>query len=62
MTQKEIDGAIKKCRWLSDNSNLIGGICRSKCLPCRRVIEKGECETLIKLLSKRHFKAESEDE
>ncbi len=55
MTQKEINEAIKKCRWLSDNRghNLICGVCRSKCLPCRRVIEKGECETLIKLLSKR---------
>lgn len=52
MTLKELHEEIKKCRWLSDNSNLIGGICRSKCLPCRRVIENGKCETLIELFKK----------
>ena len=54
MTQKELNEAIKKCRWLSDNSglNLVGGICRGMCMPCKRVIKRGKCEMLIELSKK----------
>lgn len=59
MTQKDIDDAIKNCRWKSQNrglGRLIEDICTGECLPCSKVIENGKCDTLIEL-----FKSESED-
>lgn len=50
----EINNAIKKCKWLSDNKdgNLLFDICTRMCLPCERAIDKGQCDTLIKLFRK----------
>ena len=47
MTQKELDKAIKECSWREDFD-----VCRGMCLPCHRVIERGECDTLIELFRK----------
>lgn len=55
MTEEEIDKAIKKCEW-KDNQGF--DVCRGMCLPCQRVIERGQCETLIELFRKER----SEDE
>ena len=54
-TQKEIDTAIKKCRWRKDLAGT--DVCLGRCSPCIVVIEKGKCDTLREL-----FKGESEKE
>ena len=38
---KELNNRIAKCCWLS-NLN----VCRGYCLPCRKVISKGNCEVV----------------
>ena len=45
VTQKEIKEAIENCRWREKYMD----ICKGMCLPCRRTIERGECDTLIEL-------------
>jgi len=47
VTQEEINKAINECKWKSDFD-----VCRGMCLPCHRVIEKGQCNTLIELFRK----------
>lgn len=52
VTQEQIDDAIKNCCWLSQNrgyGNLIPDVCTGMCLPCERAIDRGQCDTLIKL-------------
>lgn len=51
VTQEQIDEAIKNCYWLSQNRqfSLIPDVCTGMCMPCKRVIERGECDTLIEL-------------
>jgi len=49
MTQEQIDQAIKQCEWRQKFGDTY--ICRGMCLPCQRVIEKGECPTLKELFS-----------
>lgn len=47
-----IDDAIKNCKWASQNrgfGNMISGVCVGMCLPCERVIDGGQCDTLINL-------------
>lgn len=53
MTQKQIDNAIKNCRWLSQNRqfSLIPDICSGYCLPCVKVVESGKCDTLQELFN-----------
>lgn len=50
-TQKEIDKAIKACKWRQDFSGV--AICSGMCGPCAKVIENGECDTLKKIFSGR---------
>ena len=38
---KELNDRIAKCYWLADFD-----ICGSYCLPCQRVISKGNCEVV----------------
>ena len=47
---KQATKAIKSCHWRKD----LGGvsICSGECLPCERAIERGKCDTLIKLFRK----------
>lgn len=47
---KQATEAIKHCHWRKD----LGGvpICSGECLPCERAIERGTCDTLIKLFRK----------
>lgn len=47
ITQEQIDKAIKECFWKKE----VGGvnICRGVLAPCQVIIEKGQCDTLIKL-------------
>lgn len=49
MTEKEMKHAIRTCHWKSLDTY---SICRCVVLPCQRVLEKGECPTLIELLQK----------
>ena len=46
-TQEQIDKAIKKCMWRSDTFGV--SICKGECMPCSKVIDSGNCDTLIKL-------------
>ena len=39
---KELNDRIAKCHWLSNKLD----VCRSYCLPCQRVISKGNCEVV----------------
>lgn len=61
MTDKDIKHVIRTCHIRNDyptgrkSRYLSDVICRDYCLPCMRVIEKGQCPKLIEL-----FKAESE--
>ena len=45
--QEDIYRAIKECYWRKD----IGGVsvCSGMLAPCSRIIEKGQCDTLISL-------------
>lgn len=45
--QEDIDRAIKNCYWRKD----VGGVsvCGGMLAPCKRVIERGKCDTLIQL-------------
>lgn len=47
ITQEAIDRAIKECYWRKD----IGGVsvCSGMLAPCSRIIENGQCDTLISL-------------
>lgn len=47
ITQKDIDRAIKECYWRKD----VGGVnvCSGMLAPCSRIIENGQCDTLINL-------------
>ena len=47
---KQATKAIKHCHWRKD----LGGvpICSGECLPCESAIERGKCDTLIKLFRK----------
>lgn len=52
ITQEMIDDAIKNCKWLSQNRGFgtaIPDICSGACLPCSKVIDRGQCDTLIEL-------------
>jgi hypothetical protein len=52
ITQEMIDDAIKNCKWLSQNRGFetaIPDICSGTCLPCSKVIDNGQCDTLIEL-------------
>lgn len=51
ITQEDIDRAIKECYW----RKVVGGVsvCGGMLVPCSRTIEKGQCDTLIKLYSNR---------
>ena len=63
MTDKDIKHVIRTCHIRNDyptgrkSRYLSDVICRDNCLPCMRVIEKGQCPKLIEL-----FKAESEEQ
>lgn len=46
-TQKEINKAIKTCKWRQDFMGAV--ICSGMCGLCARVIENGECDTLKKM-------------
>ena len=48
-TQKEIDTAIKECRWRKDLAG--ANVCTGRVLPCAVVIEKGKCDTLRELFN-----------
>lgn len=62
MTDKDIKHVIRICHIRNDyptgrkSRYLSDVICRDQCLPCMRVIEKGQCQKLIEL-----FEAESEE-
>ena len=47
MTEKEMKHAIRNCHWKSLDTY---SICRCMVLPCQRVLEKGECPTLLEIL------------
>lgn len=51
ITQEDIDKAIKECYWRKD----VGGVsvCGGMLAPCSRIIEKGQCDTLINLYRSR---------
>ena len=55
VTQEEIDKAVEKCYWKSQNrpGNLMPDICTGMCLPCAAVINSGKCDTLIELFDER---------
>lgn len=63
MTDKDIKHVIRTCHIRNDyptgrkSRYLSDVICRDHCLPCMRVIEKGQCPKLIEL-----FKAEREEQ
>ena len=46
-----VDKAVKECRWRQD-SKLGVVICRSDCLPCKRCIDIGRCDTIKDLIKK----------
>lgn len=56
MSNKEAEHAIRTCKWRDDafkhQRDMRQVICRGMCLPCLRVIETGECDTLLKLARK----------
>lgn len=39
---KELNNRIAKCHWRADCHG--ASVCRGYCLPCRRIVEKGNCE------------------
>lgn len=45
--QKDIDKAIKECYWRKDIDG--ASVCSGMLAPCSRIIEKGQCDTLISL-------------
>ena len=47
ITQEMIDDAIKNCIWRKEVHGVY--ICRGEVAPCSNVIDKGKCDTLIKL-------------
>lgn len=49
VTQKMIDKAIRDCIWRKEIHG--ADICIGMATPCLRVIDRGECDTLIKLFS-----------
>lgn len=49
VTQKMIDKAIRDCKWRKEIH--VVDICIGMANPCLRVINRGECDTLIKLFS-----------
>lgn len=49
ITQKQIDIAIKNCVWRRDVTGI--PVCTGSVLPCQAVIEKGQCDTLIRLFN-----------
>ena len=55
VTQEQIDKAIKECYWRKEVSGV--DICGGMLAPCKRIIEKGQCDTLIKL-----FRGENNDD
>lgn len=61
MTDKDIEEAVKKCKY--KNKKAIKGItfCKLGVYPCERVIDRGQCYTLQKLFAE-ELKKESEDD
>lgn len=47
MTNEQIEKTIKECFWRKEVGGI--GVCRAVILPCTRALEKGMCDTLIKL-------------
>jgi len=45
--QEDIDKAIKECYWRKDVCG--ASVCSGMLAPCSRIIEKGQCDTLISL-------------
>ena len=41
---KELNERIAKCYWLADING--ASVCKGYCAPCRRIIEKGNCEVV----------------
>lgn len=55
VTQEQIDKAIERCVWRKNVEGI--SVCGGVLAPCQRIIEKGQCDTLIKL-----FRGEINDE
>lgn len=49
ITEKEVQKAVDNCFWKKDVCGV--DICSGVAAPCLRVIEKGECDTLMNLFS-----------
>ena len=47
---KEISEIIQNCWWRIKDID----VCRGMCLPCIKVIESGQCETLQEYFSNQH--------
>lgn len=51
ITEEELQKAVDNCFWKTD----MGGVdvCKGMLAPCLRIIEKGQCDTIKKLVSER---------
>ncbi len=47
-TYQKILKAIEECHWKIDMTGM--GVCRGNCLPCKRCIDTGKCDAIIKIL------------
>lgn len=59
ITQKEINTAIKECKWRKELYSV--DVCLGECLPCVSIIEKGKCDTLRELFKTKVESKESEE-
>lgn len=48
--EKLVDEIIEKCEWRKDFCGV--DICQGNCLPCKRVVENGQCPSLIEIFGK----------
>ena len=46
--EEKIKKAIKNCYWRQEFEGV--DICRGMVLPCSRIIEKGQCDTIAKII------------
>lgn len=47
-TYQKILKVIKECHWKIDMAGT--EVCRGNCLPCKRCIDTGKCDAIIKIL------------
>lgn len=43
-----VDKAIEECMWKQEAADII--LCRAECLPCKRCIDVGRCDTIKDLI------------